>query len=392
MLGSKHNHILWYLITFFAHLEFNLPIWSFFLADYLWFWFAQAATLWVISFVTSMIFEVPSGTRADLYGKKKVLLIGLFIQVCCTTTYLRADSYNIFVINELIRWLWSAMISWCLIPIVYDRYTANWKKNIFNDFSRNQSIMIFSGRVFASILAGYMFLYDPYLPYIGILIAMIIQLLITTQLVEIQNNSEASLMSTWSYIKKWFSDFMSADQGQLKRITLFFVWWFVFASILWFVYQPLFVSIWLEISSLWFLYAVWSLLSLSWSYMTKYIYKWDWRPTHIVKYFLLIITFTGLWLILLPGLRKLLSLIVIQASFGWFWPIMNTYINHSIWSEQRSTINSIVALISTADVLIGWILAWYLFELLWLGSVYLSLLIWWWVLLVWYIIVNKSEI
>ncbi len=391
-LWSKYNHYLWYGISFFRGLNFSVPIWSFFLADFLWFSFAQAATLGVISMITSMIFEVPSGTRADIYGKKKILLIGLGISILSASTYLWAEMYSVFVISELVRWLWMAMISGCLTPLMYDRYVSNNIKEEFNVYSRNAHMAIMLGRVIATGVAGYMFLVDPYLPYIGILISLVLRFVLASVLDEVRVKSiDTAIPSTLTYIKKWYTDFMSADSGRLRYISFFFLWWFVFANLIWLVYQPLFTDMWLSISALWVLYAIASLLTLIGSRLTKYLYDGKNYPKRIVATFLWLLSLAWLLLLVLPGLRKVSVLIILQITFGWFGPIMDVYINKNVWSEQRSTVNSMVELLDSSTILIWWVLAGYLFDYFGLGAVYLSLAIWGWVLLVLFVVFGPNK-
>jgi len=151
-------------------------------------------------------------------------------------------------------------------------------------------------------------------------------------------------MKTFTLMKKGRNEFITIDWWNLLKISIIFSFWFILADIIWTVYQPLFISIWISIEHVWIIFAIGAGLSLIWSWMTKYIYDWKKTPWSIVQLFLCVLSIT--WMILLlPWYWKLLGLIIVQITFGWYRPVMDVYINHHTGSRQRATVNSIIALI-----------------------------------------------
>lgn len=62
-----------YIITFLGELYLIIPIWMFFYLRFL--SFEQVALITIIQHVTAILFEVPTGAFADIFGKRKTLII-----------------------------------------------------------------------------------------------------------------------------------------------------------------------------------------------------------------------------------------------------------------------------------------------------------------------------
>jgi len=182
-IGKKYNNYLWYCIGFFSCLSFYLPIRSFFLGDFLWFWFQNAAIITAISMITTALFEVPSWSWADIYWRKKVMTLWSIILIVTTSTYLWATNFRIYIWNELIRWLWGAMISWCLVSLMYERYEENKKTNEFKKYSRIYRMMCFLWRLIWFPLAWYFYVMNPYFPYWALVWSFVVMTAVTLWLI-----------------------------------------------------------------------------------------------------------------------------------------------------------------------------------------------------------------
>jgi MFS family permease len=73
--------LLYYLISFFLACLFISPIWTFFFTSYHNFSFSSAVFLTVLTGIANFIFEIPSGSWADRFGRKRIYILGVVLMI-----------------------------------------------------------------------------------------------------------------------------------------------------------------------------------------------------------------------------------------------------------------------------------------------------------------------
>jgi MFS family permease len=80
----------------------------------------QASSIWSVIVLTIFVAEVPTGVLADKIGRKRSVIIALFLQFVGEVLYLFASSYLAFVGIAILAGVGFAFSSGCIEALVYD--------------------------------------------------------------------------------------------------------------------------------------------------------------------------------------------------------------------------------------------------------------------------------
>lgn len=150
-----------------------------------------------------MIFQVPVTLVVDKIGYKKCILIG---NIFCTTaviTYMLANSFGIVMLGDIQLALGFALKSVSESPFLF---TIMKKEKLENDSAKVEakgSSLYFYIEAFASILSGYLYVINPYIPVILCALSMLTATILSLKFDEstIAKNTVPSLNSS-----EYFSD------------------------------------------------------------------------------------------------------------------------------------------------------------------------------------------
>ena len=84
----------------------------------------QATSLWSVIVITIFLAEVPTGVLADKIGRKKSVILALFVQFMGEVLYFFASSYFAFVAIAILAGVGFAFASGCIEALVYDSLPA----------------------------------------------------------------------------------------------------------------------------------------------------------------------------------------------------------------------------------------------------------------------------
>lgn len=162
--GEK-NVLLFYLVTIFQNSWFQLGNWLLFVLLFM--GEREFAVYESIAFGLGLLIEIPSGAFADLFGKKRTVVFGMFLLMIGSITFTlgyMANSY-IFIGNILIISAF-AFISGSLEALVYDTLVEKKKVEHYdNIIGRSHSLGILS-MIVASAIGGLLWKYSIYAPWI----------------------------------------------------------------------------------------------------------------------------------------------------------------------------------------------------------------------------------
>jgi MFS family permease len=115
----------------------------------------QIMTLQSLFSISVVLLEVPSGYFADVWGRKKSIILGLFFSFLGLLTYSFAHGFNGFLIAELILGFGASFISGADSALLYDSLLELSRENDYKKIEgRNQAIGNFSEGA-AGIIAGF---------------------------------------------------------------------------------------------------------------------------------------------------------------------------------------------------------------------------------------------
>ena len=152
----KSNNILWiYTSMILLGLLFFLPILALYFEESL-FTVTNVALIFSIHAFTSMIFEVPSGAFADLFGRKKTLIVSYIIFIIALIFLYIGGSMIIFVLYAFLAALAGSLFSGTDVAIIYDTLKEEKKEKHFKKIIGTYHALWPMGAVIGSVVGGYL--------------------------------------------------------------------------------------------------------------------------------------------------------------------------------------------------------------------------------------------
>lgn len=336
----KRNFRLFYALNFSQSAHFSLPIGLLFGVEYLGVSYLQAGTLFLVSWIVSLCFDFLTGTIADKYGRKKIFVIGMSLQILGMLPYLVTKDYGMLVCASIIAGIGIALVSNTLGALLYEEAKEQKKLKYYQHANAVANAYMYGGRIIASIIGGIVYLVHPVLPYgltmIGLVLALIAGICMHfTRRVEEHAESETHLR----IMKAAWRIFLS-NKALIKFtiiITLISIW----GDYIFNVYQPFYIE---EhgVSSviLGYIFAGISVFSAAGSIAMRHLpNKFS---AHAVNTLALSgIAITAILLTVLPMPAVYLAPIGLAVVSGFSIPNLNLYINRHAPSAIRSSVLSI---------------------------------------------------
>lgn len=116
----EKNIKIYYITEFLNALVFSIPIWTFFFTLHLGFSMGWAVFIGTLGGFMNFLFEIPTGSWADRYGRKKLYITGLIISIIGTSFYLWADILYLFIFSATITGFGSALMSGNIEAMIHD--------------------------------------------------------------------------------------------------------------------------------------------------------------------------------------------------------------------------------------------------------------------------------
>ncbi|MDY3068945.1 MAG: MFS transporter [Parabacteroides sp.] len=287
--------------------------------------------------VAAVALEIPSGYIADVWGRRKTLILGCILFFLGYLCYSFTSTFQAFVVAELLLGIGQTMVNGADSALLYDT-TAHYNKE--NLYLRYEGRITMIGNfaeaiagVFGGLLAAYSLRYPFYaqtlIAFSGIPAAFALREF--TSLGKIQNPvNEILRIIKYSLVTNKKLCYNIMYSGIIGAATLMMAW-FV---------QP--VLIHLETPTEWF-GVIWTILNLTVGVAALY-------SDRVEKYFgmnkmntLILLTIAGGYIVLAYNLTYagLAVLFVFYIFRGFATPILKGYINQMTFSEMRATVLSI---------------------------------------------------
>jgi len=125
----------------------------------------QMGTIAVISTIAGILFEIPTGALADLLGKKRVILIGMFLPALCYIVALTFESFFGFLASETLVVVSFAFLSGSLEAFAYDSLVEHKKVEHFNHVESRRRIFQSLALMISPAIGGYLYTINIRLPW-----------------------------------------------------------------------------------------------------------------------------------------------------------------------------------------------------------------------------------
>ncbi len=301
--------------------------------------YSQIMLLQSISAISVFIFEIPTGTIADKISRKLSLSLGGVCLGIGLLLYIIFKSFYIFAIAEIIFGMGLTFNSGADAAILYESLKKLDRKKEYQKMEGHAAFLIFIGQAVGSIFSGFLYKYNPSLPFWISLINIFIAVVVATSFkdTERQKSEHKYLVHVFKSIHISF---------KTPRI----LWTVLFAALMGFsfrvsfwLYQPYFQTVNIDVQWFGVIFFFFNMIA---AFSSKVLVKkyYDTRPRKILISLALLLAFTYLipaflifpWAIAIIGLQQIIR--------GLYNPTLRFYINHQIKDEYRATVLSLVSL------------------------------------------------
>ena len=288
--------------------------------------------------ISVALFEIPSGYIADIFGRKKAIIISTILSFIGYVLFSFFSDFTVFIIAEILIGVGGSLMSGSDSAIIYDTLIENNDKKKYTKVEgKNYAIGNFSEAI-AGILGGILAATSIYYPVYIQTIILSFSIPIAFSIIEPKINN--------SYTKK-----KDLKIRNILKNTLFFdkklKWLIIFSatmgvatlSIAWFC-QPFFKSINIPII---YFGLIWAILNLSVGITSfnSYRIEKNMSPIKIMTIISILMPICFFFISVFNSIFSLLFILLIYLIRGIVTPLLRNYINIEISSEKRATVLSI---------------------------------------------------
>lgn len=312
--------------------------------------FTEIMLLQSISAITQVMFEVPTGAVADKHGRKVSILLAAAIWAISLFIYIIGKSFIVFVLAETIFSLGASLKSGADSALIYDSLAAVNKENEYQKIEGKARSFALYAQAIGSILAGFIYEINMYLPMAVSIVFMIITFIIILFFHEPPVWKEHQHESSNYYKQILDSGKYILKHEKLKAIILFCMVFYVFYRAGFWYYQPYMESVNIPVKYFGIIFFLFNITAAFASKRSHYIMEKT-KPRTLS--FLAILM--GLSFFIMGTVKVwfgFLAILFQQVARGMYQPVTTKYINKHIPSDKRATILSFSSLSSNIAVAI----------------------------------------
>lgn len=351
----KRNIIALYLIKLSKWFSFVMPVIVLFYEDH-GLGLQDVFILKSVYSIAAVTLEIPSGYLADVWGRRKCLIIGCILFFVGYLCYSCTGTFQAFIIAELLLGIGQTLVNGADSALLYDT-TVHYKKE--NQYLRYEGRITMIGNfaeAIAGIFGGLMAVYSLRYPFYGQVIIAFIGIPAAFALQEIKTSNK--LQSPLHEILRIIKYSLVTNKKLCYNIMFSGIIGAATLTMAWFV-QPFLMYLHTPTS---YYGIIWTLLNLTVGLAALYSDRIE-RYLGMNKMNLLILlTIVGGYVALAYNLSYfgLIILLVFYIFRGFATPILKGYINQMTFSEMRATVlsirNFVIRLIfAVVAPFIGWL-------------------------------------
>jgi MFS family permease len=171
----KRNIFLSYILAFSKNTWFWFGIWIFY---YLRFTnYAGIGIIETVLIVTITLAEIPTGAVADLFGKKKTLILAFFLEAIGAFLMAMAPNFQILALSVFVMCVGGAFYSGTIDALVFDTLKESGDEGSYDKKISNINTLSLIAPATCGALGGFMYRIDPSLPFfangVGYLVGLV---------------------------------------------------------------------------------------------------------------------------------------------------------------------------------------------------------------------------
>lgn len=189
---------------------------------------AQIGFAETIFHIVSLLFEIPSGVLADVFGRKKTLLISCIMRIIGNLIMVFSNNFALVCLSIAFQALNYNFASGSDDSIAYDSLKSVGQEDAFEKYASNQLIIYRICEGFSTLIAGFSLFLGYKLAYSSSIIFAVVQFILLLGLVEIklgreENESKAVIKKIGECFRQSFLFLYDARKALLLMFTNSFV-------------------------------------------------------------------------------------------------------------------------------------------------------------------------
>ena len=283
-----------------------------------------------------LIFEIPSGYFADIFGRKKSLIAGSFFGALGIAAFAFSSDFTGFFVGEILTGIGISFVSGAEEAITYETLLQSHQEG---RYKKVQGKIFLYGRlasIISNISGGLLAIIIIRLPFYASLLPFLLAFILSLTLQEPQRHTEK--FATWPHFKKILKETV-ANKELISFLAFAAIPPGFFLMSFW-LYQKYMLSVELPIAYFGFVIA---LMSITSGIGSKYAQEIETYLTPKISLVIVPSLAVIVWLILayVKSIWALILLPVTGFLWGFFMPVFQDYIQKMVSSDRRATIFSV---------------------------------------------------
>lgn len=326
-----------YIYKFFSAFDITSAIWVLYLG-FKGMTLAQIGLLEGIFHITGFISEIPTGALADLFGRKKIIIIGRITSLISAIIMLFSNSFMGFAIGFILSAWGYNLNSGSEEALIYDTLKKLDREEEFLKFNGKINLIIEVSQGLAVFIGGILSQIDFSISYITAVAIGLISLVLSTRFIEVDViRKENQSINIINHLKQSID--IVKNNKRLLNILIFFPLIYTFSAIVYFYGQQLFNDMEYSRISISIIFLFNGIFSSFGAILSSKIYK-KYKSLGWIIISISISVFT-----IFMGIGKGKLSIVFFLGIGFLTsilqPISSNLINSMVESNQRATIISV---------------------------------------------------
>jgi MFS family permease len=326
-----------YIYKFFSAFDITSAIWVLYLG-FKGMTLAQIGLLEGIFHITGFISEIPTGALADLFGRKKIIIIGRITSLISAIIMLFSNSFMGFAIGFILSAWGYNLNSGSEEALIYDTLKKLDREEEFLKVNGKINLIIEVSQGLAVFIGGILSQIDFSISYITAVVIGSISLVLSTRFIEVDViRKENQSINIINHLRQSID--IVKNNKRLLNILIFFPLIYTFSAIIYFYGQQLFNDMEYSRISISIIFLFNGIFSSLGAILSSKIYK-KYKSLGWIMISISISVFT-----IFMGIGKENLSIVFFLGIGFLTsilqPISSNLINSMVESNQRATIISV---------------------------------------------------
>ncbi len=155
---------LYYLGKFLFGLRFFVPIWMLFGLKFI--DLGGLALIESFTFLITVLVDIPSGALADVFGRKRIIILGLIISGLAHVFFGFSLTIWDYVLWSIITNIGQSFVAGSDVALLYDHMKERGESDKFIRTQSFATVAFRSGLIVASFLGGWLYNFFPALPFL----------------------------------------------------------------------------------------------------------------------------------------------------------------------------------------------------------------------------------